>query len=214
MIKAEKNKQRWTIEEDVTLEVYWGNLKVSTIAERLGRSVRSVEHRAITLGLGGMYEGSGHLSVSDIVEMLGVNKTTVCKWIREGSLKAKKVILKKQGSYVIIKENYIDWLKNNTSRWHSSKIEYGCLGLELEKEEWLIEKRKKDNLTKRKREPYTPSEDKKILELYLKGHSMKEIAIMVNRTYEGVRHRVIKMRNENSKIPFKNAKTQTLRNAM
>lgn len=211
---GENTNKRWTIEEDMTLEIHWGNYKVSTIAKKLGRSVRAIEHRAVALGLGGMIGGSGHLGVPDVVDMLGVNKSTVWKWIKTGGLKARKVILKKKGFYIITMEDLINWLRENPKRWHSGKMEVGCLGLEVEKEEWLIEKRKADSKTKRKREAYTPSEDRKILELYLKGLNAKQIAEEVNRPYEGVKHRIIKIRNENENVPYKNAKTHILKKAI
>ena len=214
MRTEENSKKSWSIEDDMTLEVHWGNLKISTIAKKLGRSERAVEHRASILGLGGMYEGTGHLQIPDIVDILGVNKSTVWKWIQNDGLKARKVALKKNPYYIIKMEDLIEWLRDNQKRWHCGKMEIGSLGLEVEEEEWLINKRKNDSKIKRKREAYTPSEDKKILQLYLQGLSVKEIAEVVNRSYEGVKHRITKMRNENDNIPYKNAKTQKLKKAI
>ena len=211
-MRNEKNSnKKWTIEDDMFLEAHWGSMRVSTLAKRIGRSVRAVEHRAIALELGGMYEGSGHLNISDIVNMLGVCKSTVGKWIKNNGLKAKRVCLKKQPVYTIVMEDFIDWLRENPKKWHSGKLEVGCLGSELEKEEWLINKREIDSKVKPKREAYTPDEDKKILELYLSGYTAKEIAEKVNRPYDGVKHRITKMRNERGDIPYKNAKTQKLK---
>ena len=76
------SNKTWSEEDDIYLEAMWGSLRLITISKNLKRSIRSIEHRASHLQLGGMYKESKFLMASQVAEMIGIHRSTVCKWIK------------------------------------------------------------------------------------------------------------------------------------
>lgn len=199
------SNKTWSEEDDIYLEAMWGNLRLVTISKNLKRSIRSIEHRASHLQLGGMYKESKFLMASQVAEIIGIHRSTVCKWIKNYDLKAKKVKLKHQAKYRITYDDLMDWLENNQDKWHSGKLEEYSLG---EEPEWLILKRKSDSKKKVKRSTYSKEDDDKMLNLYMKGHSDLEIAIETGTSVDRVKRRIKYMRDTGIKIPYRYAGRQ------
>lgn len=212
MKKAKNHKKTWTIEEDDYLERKWGRASVKSIAGRLNRSMRSVEHRALELELGGMYKTGEFWMASDVARVLGIYRSTVGGWINKYGLKANKVCYKDQPRYQISLEDLLEWLEQNQSRWSAKGLEEYSLGCEPE---WLIIKRKEDSKKKSKREAYTDEEDSIIVSMYKLDYTFDKIAKETGRTVDMVKNRVKVLRESGKyKIPYKNGRTQTLNKAV
>lgn len=202
--KDKNRKKRWTAEEEEYLESKWGIVSMATLTKKLGRSKRAIEHRALGMGLGGMYETGDMLLSSEVAKTLGVATSTILCWVRDKGLKAKRVKLKSQQRVLISLDDLIEWLKEHDELWNANKLEYLALGKEPE---WLKQKRQRDRNKKWKRTSYTPAEDSKIISLYKMNYTFAEIAKETGRTAYMVKHRIDKLRSLGHKIPYKNAKT-------
>ena len=212
MRKPKNYKKRWTIDEDNYLEEKWGLMKVEKIAKKLGRGIRAIEHRAITLGLGGVYSTGEALMASEVAEIVGVYKSTVCNWIEKYELRARKVCHKSQAKYQIDLIHLTKWLEKNQHRWNANKMEEYALGVEPQ---WLKDKRKADLNKKSRRSGYTPTEDNIIVTMYKNDYTFEKIAKETGRTVDMIKHRVKKLRAEGKyKIPYKNGRNQILSKAV
>ena len=205
MNKAINHKKHWTKEDDEKLKSKWGKITLKQISRILHRSQRSIKNRAIKLGLGGMYDVLDHWTGSDIASAIGVARSTTSKWIKEYGLPSHKIKLGKSYRYQVEWDDLMHWLENNQDKWRTDKMEYLALG---EEPEWLVAKRQLDKQTELSRKPYTKAEDNKIVSLYKQNYLDREIAAIVGRNENKIRHRIKKLRKENSDIPYKNAKNQ------
>ena len=140
-----QDRRAWTNEEENYLKEQWGTKSVESIAKNLKRTIFSLKVKAVKMHLGPMIRNNTEmLSVSDIVEILGVSRDRITTtWVKHG-LKLKKKRLTKHVSYYFITwEDLLEFLKENQSEWDSRLVDDYMLG---EEEAWLIEKRKRDSL--------------------------------------------------------------------
>jgi excisionase family DNA binding protein len=146
-------------------------------------NARSLESKAYRLGLESATLNSNWMTTTQIAEVLGIDRTTVVKWFKNGVIKKEKYVLFKRGRYVLNLEDFMKWLKNNQSLWDSRKVDLYALG---EEPKWLKEKRKRDLQGFKKAVKYQKSrtqkkmlESKTILEIQEKhkgGLTYKELA--------------------------------------
>lgn len=205
-VKVANGNKRWTEKEELMLEENWGKMDLQRLANELGRSKRSVEHRAVALGLGGLLKAKGDWLANDVATALGVAPSTVTRWIKRYDFPVKVRKLKVDRRYLINLEKLMKWLEENQDKWDTNHMEYLALGQEPE---WLKIKREKDKKKKNNRKFYTASEDNIILNLYKKDYTFEEIAAETGRSVNAVKHRMKKIRSERKNIPYKNAKTHS-----
>lgn len=186
---------RWTREQTEYLEENWGSVRVKTIAENVGRSENSVLLKAKRMGLGGCYSAGNYLSANAVAEMLKVDNHTVTDyWIAKCGLKAKKKALIEFKTWIIKHEDLIKWLKANTDKWDSRKIELYALG---EEPQWLQEKRKADRELPAKRFVKWTREEEKLLISYVNmGLTQKEIAERFGRTKDAIERKTHRLREK------------------
>lgn len=210
MKKYKNSKKRWTASEDLTLENAWGSWTMEAMIKKLGRSENQIRRRAYNLGLGRQTHCSDYLNRKVISEMLGVDSRTVKKWIEEYGLKAK---CEKRNNYVYYKVqmNHLKkWLKDNVDKWNSNKLEYYALGSE---DEWLKEKRKEDFKKCKYKKDYSEQQDKQIIQMYMLGYEIEEIAKEMKRSRYGIQKRLSRLREKGFNIPYKNPWKQMLKQA-
>lgn len=199
--------KRWTEKEDFYLEEKWGRTSIKKICRILNRTESSVMHRARKKKLGGIYKTGDYYLATDVARILGVNKTTVCYWIKNKGLKANRVKYISQERLLIEHSDLLKWLEENPKRWTANRLEFYALGLEPE---WLKEKRRVDLNKKYAMEGYTDEEDQRIISLYKMDYKIKDIAEEVGRTEDMIKHRLKKLRKLGINIPYKNAGTHSL----
>ena len=201
-----RNYKHWTFEEDDFLENKWGKMDVEKLAKRLKRSVRAVEHRAVDLGLGGLYKTGEYWMASEVAKVIGVYRSTVCNWINKHGLKAKKVNYRSQARYRIDLKDLIKWLESNQDRWNTKNLEEYALGCEPN---WLKEKRKTDANKKPKKARYSKELDSKLVFLYKRNYTFEAIAEETGITVHMAKGRIKVLRESGEyNIPYKNGKTQ------
>lgn len=72
--------KRWTKEDEVFLEENHGVRSNEWIAKKLGRTERSIEEKALEVGLDSR-STNGDLSAADVASILGVPRNTVSSWM-------------------------------------------------------------------------------------------------------------------------------------
>ena len=201
--KTARANKIWTEEEDFKLENLWGKYNIKVIMKELGRSQRSIEHRAIKLKLGSFFD-NGLYTATDVSNLIGIDIGAVIRWINNKGLKARKKTRNKQQNYQIVPENLYEWLKENQDLWSSANLEPMALGKE---EDWLIKKRVEDKKHLGKYKRYTKEEINIIKKMYLQGYTDIEISEKLKRPLFGVKHKISQIRKEEN-LPFKNSKSQ------
>lgn len=137
-----QDRRKWTSKEEELLAELWGSVSIESIAKKLKRTVFSLKVKAVRMNLGPMLENNDLITVSDMVDMLGISRDRITTtWIKLGLNLKKKRLTKKITYYVITWDDLLTFLENNQNEWDSRKVEEYMLGGEPE---WLQEKRKRD----------------------------------------------------------------------
>lgn len=200
---ANRNKKRWTNEEDMVLDTYWGVRPMSYFIKTLGRSERAIKHRALTLNLGGAYSNGSYLTIKEIGYMFNLDYAVIKRWVEKYGLRCRRRTLLSQTRYLIDIDELHDWCKENQDKWTTHNLETMALGRE---EKWLQLKRIEDSKKVKRRTPFTLREDNIIVDLYMRDFTFEEISQATGRSYDSCKHRMKKLRAERN-LPYKNAKT-------
>lgn len=176
-----QDRRKWTPPEEASLAELWGSVSIETIAKKLKRTVFSLKVKAVRMNLGPMINNNDLITVSDMVDMLGISRDRITTtWIKLGLKLNKKRLTKSITYYMITWDNLLTFLENNQNEWDSRNVEEYMLGSEPE---WLKEKRKRDMkenpLWYRK---WTTEEVQMAEMLFKNKKSYKEISIRLNRS--------------------------------
>lgn len=180
-----QDRRQWTPEEEELLTELWGSVSIEFIAKKLKRTVFSLKVKAVRMKLGPMIENNDLITISDMVDLLGISRDRITNtWVKLGLKLKKKRLTKKITYYVINWEDLLEFLENNQNEWDSRNIEEYMLGPE---EEWLQEKRKRD----RKENPlwyrrWTVEEIQMAEALFNCEKSYEEIASRLNRSENSI----------------------------
>ena len=179
-----QSRRKWTKEEKETLKQNWGYIPVERIAYNLKRTVLAVEEKAARLHLGAKIDNNlDYITISTICGILKVPRSRVEMFQKYGLKLTKKKVSAKRFNYVTTLDKLLSFLKEHQDLWDASKVELYDLGLE---EEWLKEKRKKDQLypSEYDRSVVTKEQIDKVLLLNDCGKTVKEI-ISITKYKEG-----------------------------
>ena len=194
-----KSERMWTEEEKKFLEEKYGVISFETIGKNLGRTPEAVQVKAKRMKLGGIFNASECLTVSELARSLKADNKTIVRWIEKHGLKAnyKKVGLK--GYFWRIKLNdFWKWAKNHQDMVKWSKIDINILGKEPD---WVSAARKKDiSKPSRQTTNWTSAEDSCLKMYWELGKTTKEIAEILNRTIPGVLKRANRIKLKHRKI--------------
>lgn len=186
--------RNWTENEVGYLQDHWGYMAVRSIAVKLNRSNFGIIMKAKRIGLKGAYQSGDRISAYQASCMLGVDSHTVTDyWILKCGLKAKKPIMRlKRKIYLIDFETLLNWLKNNPDKWDSRRVKPLGLGMEYD---WLKEKRILDSYQPKRRLQKWTTEEISKLKFYCKqGKKIKEIAVLLDRSYNAVERKSYRLR--------------------
>ena len=116
-----QDRRNWTPEEEIKLKELWGIKSVEDIAKIMQRTCISLKVKAVKMGLGPMIKNNYKvITISDICEILGVNREKISHtWVNLG-LNLRKIKLTDNASYYAVTwEDLINFLKNNQNEWDS-----------------------------------------------------------------------------------------------
>lgn len=178
--------RRWTEEEKSLVCEKWGIWTIRRISNFINRTDYAVIRFAEKNKLGSAYK-SYYLTTEEVAKMFKIDPTTVNRyWINKYGLKARIQPMKERSYYRIDFDDLYDWCKENQDKWKACNLEEYGLGIE---EDWLKEKRKKDNniITKKRGSQWTTKELIKLDELIAEGKSSREIAEIIGRSFYSVK---------------------------
>lgn len=138
-----ESNRKWTLKETERFCALWGNAPIEDISKELHRSINSLKVRAIRLGLGSMLSNSDLLTISDVVELVGISRDRIARWIPLGLAFKKHKLTDSASYYMISREDLLTFLKDNQEEWDARNVVVGSLG---EEEDWLIKKRRNDEV--------------------------------------------------------------------
>lgn len=185
-----KNKNKtWTKSEIDYLLNSYGETTLEGLSKKLGRSEEAILAKYYSLT--GEYSyilASGKLTVPMIVEALGVNKTTVNRWINRDGLPSTKYIGKRNSSHLIEYKDFWKWLEQNKCRIDFLKAKTKVLCSEPK---WYHEEIKKAKLKgTNKRREWTIKEVQTAIFMKNNGYSYEEIGKHLNRTKLSVQRKL------------------------
>lgn len=128
----------WTKEENEYLIKNVGYLTTARIAKNLGKTYRSVIDRRQKLKIGSYRENMEHLTLTDVAELVGRDKSTVrFTWFKNGLQWQRK------GKYIVIKEeNLCKFMKENPRYWKATE----CDRYFFRRYEWFEKRWKEESL--------------------------------------------------------------------
>lgn len=190
VIKYKFNKTRsWTKEEIEYLEDNYGAISLNTIAKNLNRTPEAVAAKKDKLKLGSVFNATEYLTVPQLAEIVGVDKTTVADWIKNKYLNATKKVLHTKGKYWRIKtSDFWKFAKEYPKFIDYSKFEENSLGKEPS---WVKYARKNYKRPRNGAKPWTKTQEALLKKYWNEGKTNKEIGELLGRTPFAVRFHAI-----------------------
>lgn len=187
-LEFNKKRKKWSDEELTQFKDDWKNCSISNSRLRSkykNRTLTALRACARRLGLPERPYDDSYLKIGDIVNEMHVSKDRVRLWIRKG-LKYRKSHIKPV-KYLIDQDDLLEFLKNHPTYYNASKISKYIFSNEPP---WLIQKRRDDaanvRTKSRKAKYYDNEECRKLIELFKRGLSNKEIGDKLDRTEYGI----------------------------
>lgn len=189
---ADKAKCKWTQEEEYYLQDKWGEVSIKGLAKTLGRSENAIIVRAQRMGLGAHLHADSRVTANQLMKAVYGGRQqggwTMNRWIENG-LPIKKQLVKNSRFKVIDIDDFWKWAEQNKDIVNFSQMEENVLGKEPE---WVKQKRRIDIREKFKKTPWTPTEDKKLIQLLDKyEYTYDDLCKALNRTEGAIKRRII-----------------------
>lgn len=176
--------------EELREEWEEGVFSIDCLAMRHNRSRGAIAQIAYRNGFGPRPADSQYLTVPDIVEYLGISRDKVYAFIHNG-LKHKKC---RSGSfkYLISQDDLLDFLKKHPDRYDASKV---SPYLFVSEPDWFRQKRISDKkiCSEKSHAVYSDADDKKLINMRVKGYSLADIAKELGRSECAIKTRLNRM---------------------
>lgn len=176
----------WTKEEEEKLIFLSGRDTKSGIAKKLGRSVSSVNCKRIQMGLPSFTDGTDRLTITQIAELTGLDKSSISKTWRKYGIEFKKA-----GYYMVItEEKLFEFMRANPQLWRASKCDYYFFS----EYDWFMEKLEQERRGEdapnhyQNHRSWTAIEISRLKMLKQRGFTHKQIADELGRTKRSVDH--------------------------
>lgn len=117
-------RESWSKDEEHYLEEYYQTKDIALIMKYLQRSYFSVKRKAQAIGLDrDIYDGGYYFSTGDVMETLGLAKSTVLYYVKMGYLKCNT--LKSFNKYYkkFTVEHIVDFMYKYPSKWVHRKYD-------------------------------------------------------------------------------------------
>lgn len=181
----DKRYKHWSIEEKEYVFDVWGDVTISKIAKKLGRTPYAIIRFAEKNSLGGAILNAYCLSTLEVADMVGVNQSTVIDWIKSKKLVAKKIGRTKRSIYRIETYDLTTFLENNLDRWNATKINVDFIDTDSE---WFKAKLEVDSkkVNIKNGSLWTTLEERKLIDLVKEGLTNAEISLLLDRTKSSI----------------------------
>lgn len=174
--------RKWTEQEVEYLEKFYEKKGVSYIAKKLDRTVYSVKRKAQKLGHNAYV--CEDIYVRMIARCFNCDSRVVNRWIDKFGLPCRKVQRGQATCRLVSADKFWKWAAEHKELIPWSKYEKFSI---LPEPEWVNETIKNYALINN-RKRITNIESHQIITLRRKGKSFEEIAIIMNRTVDSVKH--------------------------
>lgn len=189
----------WTAAETEYLEENWGMKSIPTIAKNLNRTVNAIKIRASRLGLGAVLMSGDYITLNQLqLAVTGADyggySYKMKSWVRNRGLPIHTKKVDQCSFRVVYLDEFWEWAYKNRSFIDFSKMEPLALGAEPD---WVEEQRKKDyhafNL--QRKDPWTPGEDRKLLDLLKQQkYGYAEISKILRRSEGAIQRRCLDLK--------------------
>ena len=197
-IRKYSHHKAWTKEEEERLRKLSEMKTQGGIAKELGRSVQSVKNKRIELGIQSFTEQTDKLTMVQISELVGVDKSTISKVWKKHGLRFRKI-----GYYMMTSEdNLLSFMQEHPELWKASKCDYYF----FRQNEWFLErlKNEKSGIDRgthyQNRVFWTGAEISRMKMLKRRGLTHCEIARELGRTKRAVDHMNMRLNKEKEVI--------------
>lgn len=189
---AEKAKRKWTREEEYLLQDKWGEVSIKGLSKTLGRSENAIIVRAQRMGLGAHLHADHRVTANQLLLAIYGGKQqggwTMNRWIENG-LPVKKHRVKNNNFKVVDIDDFWKWAEQHKELVDFSRMEENTLGKEPE---WAKAKRRIDIQERFNTNPWTPTEDKRLIYLLDQyKYTYDDLCKEMNRTEGAIKRRII-----------------------
>jgi len=179
--------RRWSDYEDELLRKLYGTMSIADLSERMKRTTSAIEGRMRSLE--GTANGAllqAFYTTQNVAGFLGVTLPAVKRRINKTDIPFFKINV----NHFIKEEDFWEWLKDNLEQANYKTIteEYELLAPEWYRK--IIKQKKRELRNNNSHKEWDSKEDALLWAEMLKGTSYKQIAVILNRSYCSVRHRV------------------------
>lgn len=179
------NRSYWSESEKKQFTEDWYEQKytIKGLCNKYNRSEGALKQQALRLGLGERRDYSA-LSTTQVMQGMGVCRSTVIKWINDG-LKATKSRARRE--YLIDSDDLLKYLKEHQDNFNADMMDDDLF---YSVPEWLHKKKIEDHQNYRVKsgtDKYTNSEKQMIISMFKSGKSNAEIAKRMNRTETAIK---------------------------
>nr|WP_246861137.1 helix-turn-helix domain-containing protein [Bacillus sp. REN3] len=177
------------------LEENLGSLPLTTIAKKMGRSVKTLE---VTMnrkfGSSNTKSHTGMITAGELARALKVDRNTVMCWIKRHGLNSRQRIThtKKRFTFIDI-QDFWEWCYHHREKVNLALLEKNVLPPEPE---WVEAERMKPKKV-HSYKPWTVSEETILLEYIRQGMGFKEIADKLGRTSFSVEKKYCRLKDKN-----------------
>lgn len=180
--------RRWTKDEEQRLIELSENMTKIQLAKEFGRSVSSVNNKRIAMGLVSFSNQTDKLTISQIAELVGVEKSTISKTWRKYGMRFRTV-----GHYKVVSEKtLIDFMQKHSCLWKASKCDYYFFC----KHKWFIERLENERTRLdavshyQNRRPWTSLDISRMQMLKRRGLTHKQIGNELGRSKRAIDHMI------------------------
>lgn len=171
-------RREWKKGEEMYMTRMYLRQPIEKTAKVLNRSVPSVKHKAIHLGLKRCC--GENLSMRDVANCFSTDCSVVKRWMEKFDLPYAR-----EHFYSINAKEFWKWAYKHKEEINWSKYQEKSI---LPEPDWVSEEIKKCNKTKKHRSKVTQMEKIYIKNLLHKGLSYREISKITGRTYYSISH--------------------------
>lgn len=200
MKQKQNHNKPWTYADEQELLNRLGDTTIPRIATSLGRSIESVIRKLERLGYYDKAVETGAFRTYELADVIGVDPTTILRWIKEESLPAHRYYSegkhdKRKRYHYVFPHEFWKWAKKNNSLINFHKLQRDVL---LPEPEWLNEAIQNEKKAARTQAYWTADEDKQIFDMfYNKGMTQESIGRYIGRSRRAVQKRLSVLREQN-----------------
>ena len=180
--------RRWTKDEEQRLIELSENMTKIQLAKEFGRSVSSVNNKRIAMGLASFSDQTDKLTITQIAELVGVDKSTIAKTWRKYGMRFRTV-----GYFKVTTEKaLVGFMRKYPGLWKASKCDYYFFC----RHEWFIERLENEKVGLevknhyQNRRPWTSLDISRMQMLKRRGLTHKQIGNELGRSKRAIDHMI------------------------